>query len=184
MAYGEWRDARLHGPRLPVHLFRLTVPALACAVDAFYFVGYRNPSYHPHSSGWPAARGTIEFFTVGLGPAVKTVWPYIHLFAILVSATVLAGLALLWKNRSSERLCAAGLIVFFGAMAALAAATGKGRAFLGPHLCEESRYTWLSLPTFCLIYLAAFRFERPGPCSFCSRMPSARGRIFGQSQFR
>ncbi len=161
MAYGEWRDARQHGLRPMKHLIRLALPVLACALNVFYFVGYQNPSYHPHSSGWRAARGTIEFFAVGLGPAVKTVWPCIHAFAILASASVIAGLALVWKNRSSERYCVGGLFLFFAATVALACAIGKGRAFLGPHLCEESRYAWLSIPTFCWIYLAAFRCERP-----------------------
>ncbi len=161
MTYGEWRDARLHGLRPIVHLIRLALPVLACALDAFYFVGYQNPSHLPHSSGLRAAHSAIEFFTVGLGPAVKGYWPYAHAFAVLASATVLAGLALVWRKHSSERLCIAGLLVFFLSMAALAGAVGIGRASLGLHLCETSRYAWLSVPTFCWIYLAASRGGRP-----------------------
>jgi hypothetical protein len=59
---------------------------------------------------------------------------------------------LVWARRPQERLRAAGLFYFLGAMACLGLAVGVGRAGYGPGAAFEPRYLTMASPALCGAY--------------------------------
>jgi hypothetical protein len=114
-----------------------------------YFAGFESVSYHAsRREYWQAVRTSLQFLTMGFGPAVQSAWPYSGWAVtglLLFSAAVLVAAA--W-SRPAERDRAAGLFCFLGAMGSLALAIGVGRGGFEP------RYITLSVPAACAAYFA------------------------------
>lgn len=126
------------------------------ALSALYFVGWERVPYHPRSTGPIATLKTaLKFFAIGLGPAVRSVWPLSGLAVVALFA--LGGFRLLeaWRTRPAERPRGAGLLLFFGAMACLALGLGLGRNGF------ETRYVTLAVPAWCGLYLTALLYGGP-----------------------
>lgn len=121
--------------------------AAALLLTGLYFVGYESVPWHPKSSGPLATLSTsVKFLSVGLGPAVRHVWPFSGLLTLAAMAASAGLAALAWMRIPTERARAAGLLFFLGAMTSLALGLGLGRDGF------ETRYVTLALPVWCCMY--------------------------------
>jgi hypothetical protein len=138
----------------------VVLPLLACALIVCYFsTGYVAPKHHlppPSIKAW--LRTCVQFLAVGFGPAIRDCGEYGIWTLGVLSATVMGGLAVAWKRCPAERRPLTGMFLFFVGMLALAAALGKGRAFISDHAGYSSRYAWLAVPFSIGLYLAAARW--------------------------
>ncbi|MEJ7914047.1 MAG: hypothetical protein WKF70_12885, partial [Chitinophagaceae bacterium] len=70
------------------------IAGLVLLFVGLYFVGYQRLPYHPRSLGFRAPLKTaVQFLTMGLGPAVRSVWPFsgfAALVLLLLSVVLLA----------------------------------------------------------------------------------------------
>ncbi len=89
---------------------------------------------------------SIQFLTMGFGPAVRAVWPFSGLGVFCLLLLSAAVLAIVVRNQPRERNRALGLLLFLGAMASLALGLGLGRDGFEP------RYITLSVPVWCCVY--------------------------------
>lgn len=127
----------------------VALAALALALTAAYFVGYEAVPFHPKSPGPRATlRTSVQFLSLGLGPAVRDVWPLSGVAALGLLVGSVGALAHAWRTRPELRHGALGLGCFLGAMASLALGLGLGRDGF------ETRYTTLALPAWCCAYFA------------------------------
>lgn len=148
VAPGRWSGAVLLGSA-----------AVTLVVLGLYFVGWERPPWNPPSPGLGATLAFGARFTAfGFGPAAGLSWRLSALVAggvLLASAVVLVvGAA---RAERSERLRAAGLILFGAGAVVLALAIGSGRAGRGS---MSPRYALLGVPVFCAAY---FVWELYGP---------------------
>jgi hypothetical protein len=138
---------------------RTMLALLGCAalmVTALYFVGWQRVPYHPRSSGpFQTLLTAAKFLTIGLGPAVRSVWPYSGAMALTVLGFSVLRVLDLWRTEPGERPRALGLFCFLGALVALALGLGLGRNGF------ETRYVTLAIPIWCAVYFVWLLF--PGP---------------------
>src|SRR5262249_28452192 len=122
-----------------------------------YFVGYQASPWNEPSPGWNAMLATSgKFLALSVGPAARSPW---LLFGAVVSLALLASLLVLLgalrAGEGEERVRIAGLLAFFGAVAALTLAVGWGRA---GHVAATGRmpirYTVLAAPGLCAAYFS------------------------------
>jgi hypothetical protein len=131
-------------------LFIFGVCFLALLLVGLYFAGYQRVPYHPVRLNILGILQTvIQLFTMGFGPAVKSVWPFSGIGAFLLFLYSLAVLILVALRRPDERVRAAGLLMFLGAMTSLTLGLAFGRDGFEP------RYITLSVPIWCCVYFTA-----------------------------
>jgi hypothetical protein len=157
VAVVRWRSPAKGGRRDAIILFAFAAAALLLC--GLYFMGYNQVPYHP-STHHPRAilRTALQFLTMSLGPGVvglsfeeRVPMLFWKLACAAVAALLLLTwwmLALNWYKRPNQRLRAAGLFLFIGAMVSLAFGLGMGRNGF------EIRYVTLSVPLLCAFYLA------------------------------
>jgi hypothetical protein len=153
----RWRAAEPHAHR-DATLF-LALAAGALLLVPLYFAGYRQPTYNPASPGLrESLRTSLQFLSVSLGSGARKGWevagpaPGLAVLGLIVPSVVC--LAVAWWGRPDERLRAAGLLAFLGAMALLALGVGHGRAGSGPEAGLVIRYVTLAVPALlCLYYV-------------------------------
>jgi hypothetical protein len=137
-------------------LFTLGISLLALLMVGLYFVGWERVPYHPTNPGLLGVlRTATQFFTLGFGSAVRSVWPLSGIGALCLLLFGLALLAVTFWNRPHERIRASGLFMFLGGMASLALGLGLGRDGFEP------RYITLSVPVWCCVYFIAVIYPPP-----------------------
>jgi len=95
-------------------------------------------------------RGTVMFMSTGFGLTTTSHWP---LSGILIVSLFLIALGIAFRQMSADRFRWTGIITYLLAFAVLALATGWGRSGIMSNFCLEERYSLLSLPLLCCIYL-------------------------------
>jgi hypothetical protein len=95
-------------------------------------------------------RGTVMFMSTGFGLTTTSYWP---LSGVLIVSLFLIALGVAFRQVLADRLRWTGILTYLLAFAVLALATGWGRSGLMPNFCLEERYSLLSLPLLCGIYL-------------------------------
>jgi hypothetical protein len=126
-------------------LVALSVAALA--LTALYFVGWEPVPYHPKSySVYQSLKTSLQFLTIGIGPAIRGWWPAIGIATLLVFGATVIRLALVWRDAPEQRGRTLGLLLFLGALASLALGLGLGRNGF------ETRYVTLAVPAWCCVY--------------------------------
>lgn len=129
----------------------------ALLLVGLYFVGYEKVPYHPTSPGVRASLSTsLKFLTIGFGPAARVLWPLPGIAVLAVCVTTAWLLMRVWRNHPTERDRAAGLLLFFAAMACLALGIGLGRDGF------ETRYVTLAIPFWCAVYYVVSLYGPPG----------------------
>ncbi len=119
---------------------------LAVLLVGFYFAGWESVPYHPRVRNVRVLLKTAtQFLTMGFGVAVRSVWPWSGITALLLLLSV-AVLAAAGLRQPKERVRAAGLLLFLGSLVSLALGIGLGRDGFEP------RYTTLSVPIWCCVY--------------------------------
>jgi hypothetical protein len=111
------------------------------AVMALYFVGYTRPAKHPPNHVLEKTiEGAMQFLASGLGVATSTTWPSAK-YALYISSAAIA-LAMLgaFVSRVDERPRVARLVLFLGAVCALAFGTSWARRALGAGMLFSTRY--------------------------------------------
>jgi hypothetical protein len=135
---------------------------VSVALTALYFVNYERPAKHPPNDS-PAAvlDAAMQFLTMGLGTAAKTIWPLTK-YVLLVSlgATVVA-LAATAVTRGRGAPAARRLLLFLASICSLALGVAWARSALSPVAMFASRYATLAAPLACAIYLAWEVVDRP-----------------------
>jgi hypothetical protein len=125
----------------------VALSALALGLTVIYFVGWEPVPYHPKSySVYQSLKTSLQFLTIGFGPAVRDWWPATGVLTILVLAATALRLATVWRDQPEQRGRALGLLLFLGALAALALGLGLGRNGF------ETRYVTLAVPVWCCAY--------------------------------
>lgn len=125
----------------------VVISAIALLLTAIYFVGWEPVPYHPKSySVYQSLKTSLQFLTIGLGPAIRDWWPAMGIMTILVFGATVMRLATVWHEQPAERGRAIGLLLFLGAMASLALGLGLGRNGF------ETRYVTLAVPAWCCAY--------------------------------
>jgi hypothetical protein len=157
LLYLAWDWRRL--PERRNQFSSLVVGALgvvALLLTALYFVEYESVPWHPKSAGpLETLYTSAQFITVGLGPAVRHLWPVSGLLAFGAALAIALLLAHIWRTDPEERHRAAGLLLFLGAMSSLALGLGLGRNGF------ETRYVTLALPFWCCVYFAVSLYAPP-----------------------
>src|SRR5260370_9179756 len=146
-------------------LLRLVFASAALLLVVFYFIGYQKPSYHPASAGvWPSLLASLEFVSSGVGTVpAETFWPYLGLALLGLTVISLVVLVRICCRSPQERIRAAGLLMFLGAVGALTLAIGWGRSGFGSGAGIASRYTTLAAPALRARYFAwVMRSKRVG----------------------
>lgn len=137
-------------------LFILGISLLAILMVGLYFVGWERVPYHPTNPGlWGVLSTATQFFTMGFGSAIRSVWPLSGIAALCLLMFGLALLVIVFWNRPHDRIRASGLLMFLGAMASLALGLALGRDGFEP------RYITLSVPVWCCIYFIAVIYHLP-----------------------
>lgn len=127
--------------------FIVGIAVLALLFVGLYFVGFEKVPHHPSSSSpWVSLKTTVKFLTMGFGPAVRSVWPFSGLAALLLLAFSVALLIIGFWKVPGERTRTLGIILFICALASLGLGIGLGRDGFEP------RYITLSVPVWCCIY--------------------------------
>lgn len=125
----------------------------ASLLSALYFVGFEKVPYHPTSSGLRATLKTaLQFLTLGLGPATRTLWPISGLITLGVLSVAVFVLMRAAIADAEDRRRAIALLLFLGAMASLALGLGLGRDGFEP------RYITLAIPFWCCLYFIAMLY--------------------------
>ena len=110
------------------------------------------------------ANSTLEFLTVGFGPAVRP--PAYPLSGLIAAGLLLVGIVCLatslFRRSSAERECALGLSFYLIGCLAILLVAGYSRATLGPAYLFGSRYAIASVPTLLCLY---FVWEFCGPAA-------------------
>jgi hypothetical protein len=128
----------------------------ALALTTLYFVGWQRVPYHPKSQGSLQTLLTAaKFLTIGLGPAIRGIWPLSGAMALTVLGFSVIRLAGVWRTEPAERARALGLACFIGALTALSLGLGLGRNGF------ETRYITLAVPVWCAVYFVWLLY--PGP---------------------
>ncbi len=136
-------------------LFILGISLLALLMVGLYFVGWERVPYHPTNPGlWGVLKTVTQFFTMGFGSAIRSVWPLSGIAALCLLMFGLALLVIVFWNRPQERIRASGLFMFLSAMASLALGLGLGRDGFEP------RYITLSVPAWCCVYFIGVIYSR------------------------
>ena len=159
-AYTAWVDGRSGGDPSPAprwtRVLLLGAAAGALLLCGLYFVGYQRTTWYPPSpSPMATLKTALKFAALGFGPAASHAWA---LSALASVAVVLAGGFLLLpclRRAGPERQRAIGLLVFIGGYLALALLTAWGRAGSVPRFGMPARYTMLTVPLLCAVYLIA-----------------------------
>ena len=121
--------------------------AIALLLTAIYFVGWQPVPYHPKSySVYQSLKTSLQFVTIGLGPAIRDWWPATGIMSILVFGTTVLRLLMVWREQPAQRGRVIGLLLFLGAIASLALGLGLGRNGF------ETRYVTLAVPAWCCAY--------------------------------
>lgn len=142
---GEWTGT---GERRGDHLL-LALGAGAFALTALYFVGWERVPHHPRSAGiYTTLKTAVQFVTIGLGPAMRSLWPVTGLAVVVCFGATAVRLLRAWRDQPAERARAGGLLLFLGAMGSLALGLGMGRNGF------EARYVTLAVPAWCGVWLA------------------------------
>jgi hypothetical protein len=142
---GRWTGAgERRGDRL---LLGLGLGALA--LTALYFVGWERVPHHPRAAGiFNTVKTSVQFVTIGLGPATRDLWPLMGLAVVACFGATAVMLLRVWRDRPAERARAGGLLLGLGALGCLAFGLGMGRNGF------EVRYVTLAVPAWCLVWLA------------------------------
>jgi hypothetical protein len=159
-AVGRWRSGQ---PRQALVL--LALAAVAVLMIPLYFSDYKKPyyTYDPSTKALKDhVRTAVQVGTVSLGPAVQPFWPSFGAVVLGVFLVTVGLLGWAWWRRPAERLRAAGLLLFLGAVASLALGMGWGRSSGGDMVGFQSRYTVLAVPALCGVY---FTWLLYGPAS-------------------
>jgi hypothetical protein len=157
-------EVKRKGGRRWIGGFLIGSMVFALCLTAFYFVGYKSPSWQPPNPGLGASLGTaIKFLAIGFGPAAKNSWTMSIMAAsvLLVPTAVVAIMGVL-HNKRHERFRALSVLVFFGNVLIFALAIGWGRAsaISGFYSTWPIRYVVLALPA---LFTAFFIWELYGP---------------------
>jgi hypothetical protein len=161
----HWRTATSAGQRDSMILIAFAVAA--ATIVGLYFIGYSKVPYHPSTHNPREMLQTaVQFLTMGFGPGVvglsfenRLPMPFWEIVCVAVVGLFLVTgwmLVTTWRKQSTERGRAAGLFLFFAAMALLGLAIGMGRnrfEMLGRN-GFEIRYVTLSVPAICALYFA------------------------------
>jgi hypothetical protein len=135
----------------------LTGVSLGAVASAYYFVGYTHATWNPPSPSVGATIKTaIKFLALGFGPVVANaadIWGIV-LLALMAPPVILVSARALRDGERDERLRAARLLAYAGAMGVLALAFGWGRAGLVPTVGLPDRYVLLAVPAVTWIYVA------------------------------
>ena len=127
--------------------FLFGVCLLAVLLVGLYFAGYEAVPYHPTNRKIRVLlRTAAQFLTMGFGAAIRSVWPWSGIAAVSLLSLSVAVLAAAGLRRPKERVRAAGLFLFLGALISLALGIGLGRDGFEP------RYATLSVPIWCCVY--------------------------------
>lgn len=129
-----------------------------------YFIYYRRPyyCYDPALAGLRGQlRTSLQFLSMGFGPAVSSFWPYSGLLVIVLYLLGASVVALAWWRQRGERFRVLGMVSFLCAMLTLALALGRGRATLGLLGGFQSRYGTLAAPALCWVYFAWELYASP-----------------------
>ena len=141
---------------------------LAFLVLAAYLYDHKLATHEMNEDAPPSltpaavANSTLEFLTVGFGPAVRS--PAYPLSGLIAAGLLLVGIGCLatslLRRSSAQRECTLGLTFYLAACLAILLAAGYSRAILGPGYLFGSRYAIASLPTLLCLY---FVWEFCGP---------------------
>jgi hypothetical protein len=163
----HWRSSGRWGKWISVVVWGLTATALLLV--PLYFVGlHRIKQSPPSPSYWATFRTSLEFLSFSFGWAASNFWtgsdesipPVFGVGVLVLSLLSAALLVVVWRKQPQERPRALGLLLFLGAMAALAWAMGSARAGRGPGAGYQGRYVILATPVLCCLY---FVWECYGP---------------------
>jgi hypothetical protein len=156
----HWRSSGRWGRWISVVVWGLTATALLFV--PLYFVGLRLSKASPPSpSYWATLRTSLEFLSYGFGWAASSFWtgaddsipPVFGAAVVALSLLSAALLVVVLLKQPQERPRALGLLLFLGAMAALAWSMGSARAGRGPGAGYQGRYVILATPLLCCLYL-------------------------------
>jgi hypothetical protein len=141
--------------RLWISIFLVYSSTIALIISALYFVDYQHPTVYPRSPNFLTTLLTAaKFLAYGFGQAAARSWNLSVTFSIvfLLSSAVVVIISVL-RNKSSDRLRAFGIFLFFVNFAIFALGFGWGRA--GKTLYSgylSHRYVLLAVPVWCTAY--------------------------------
>ncbi len=144
----------------------VALSVVALGLTALYFVGWEPVPYHPKSySVYQSIKTSLQFLTIGMGPAIRDWWPATGLATILAFGATTIRLAMVWRDNPDQRGRALGLLLFLGALTSLALGLGLGRNGF------ETRYVTLAVPAWCCVYFTWVLY----PVSRLRLLPAALG---------
>jgi hypothetical protein len=136
----------------------------ALAVGGLYLIGLPRPGTSPDLDPARVLRVGLQFLSASLGLVGSRQWPFAAglVGGLLLGAAILLASAI--RSRPDQRL-AGGLLAYLAAFLVLALGIGFGRggAAGDPAPGLASRYTALSVPGLCAVYLAFLIFGRSAP---------------------
>ncbi len=155
------------GPRAKqIALVMLVFAAMPAGLVVLYLHGlYASPDY---MGLYASLRTGIEFISFGIGPAAKEIWPVSGFLVLILCAIIVRKCLMVFRNQPAQRLRAAGFLLFFAGIFALAIAIGFGRAYIGPLGGFETRYITLSAPLLLLVF---FLYEVHGSPALKRHVP-------------
>ncbi len=141
-------------------VFAIFCALVAVALVGVYLVDFRKTDPEPVDT-WRAIQTAGRFLTMSLGPAASNYWPYALFGLLALTALAVWCSSLAFSRQSSERLRAAGLLMFLAGILALAVGLGWGRANLDENYGFVSRYVTLAVPVLVALYFAFLLYLPP-----------------------
>jgi hypothetical protein len=158
LAWGWW-SGRTPGPASRV--IGLVLIAACAAIAVLYLRGYHRPPHHPlPPSAGAVATSMLLYLSLAIYPRLSSYWWPASLIATLLVVATLGLLAIASTRSPGERPRALGLMAILLSMLVVAGAIGFSRAGLGAVAILASRYVTLTIPLFCVLYIAWLVYAR------------------------
>jgi hypothetical protein len=145
----KWQSGGPHARRDALLMFAFA--AAPAALVVMYFQGIYARACTP--GFYASLRTGIQFISYGIGPGAKEIWPLSGLLVLIVCTIIVRQCLMVFRNHPAQRIRAAGFLLYFAGIIALATAIGLGRAFIGPIAGFEPRYMTLAAPLLLLLFL-------------------------------
>jgi hypothetical protein len=160
VGFEKWRSSAPGGRRGAALAWSTAAVALIYVLLSFPALE-RGGDAESHPGVTAAVRTSLEFLSTALGPAAWTVagatfppFPWVGVGVAIMAIITAALLVAAWIQHPTERLRAAGLLLFLTGMGVFAAGVGWGRAGAEPGAGYATRYAIYTSPILFAVYFA------------------------------